>query len=75
MFNIKVIKEDLGDVSIECGGEYAENDLKIRIDKKLTPRQQTARIIHAILENYLPSAPHEKIEELEGLIIDGLDQL
>lgn len=73
--NIKVIKEDLGENALELGGECACAELEILIDPRLSLRQQRSRLIHAIIENFCPSWVHDKVDELEDLIAEGLDQL
>ena len=61
--------------SHRLGGECATFNLLISIDKKLPKREQRALVIHAVLENYNRSMPHDKVDELEELIIEALDQL
>ena len=73
---LTVIKEDMwGICDQEVIEEYAEVNTIIHIDKNLAPRTQRNLTIHAVIETYCPSWPHDKIEELEELIIDGIDQV
>lgn len=55
--------------------EYAIASLEIHIDSSMRYEAKRHLIIHAILENYCRSWPHEKIEELEEFIADALIQL
>jgi O-acetyl-ADP-ribose deacetylase (regulator of RNase III) len=73
--NIEVRKEDLGDYSLDMGGECACANVEIIIDKRLSPRQQRSRVIHAVIENYCRSWSHDKVDELEELIMEALDKL
>ena len=57
------------------GGECAESQLKIFVDDKLPYHEKRNLVIHAVLENYLLSLCHDKIDELETLISDALDDL
>lgn len=59
----------------ETGGEYATLTLEIYVDPSLTNRSANECVVHSIVENYCPSWPHEKYDELGGLILDGLEQL
>lgn len=73
---IKVIKESPSRLSTALtGGEYATSLVKIYVDRNLPAREQRSRVVHAVIENYFPSIPHEKVDELEDLIIDALEQL
>lgn len=74
--NITVIKEDIPlESSLLIGGECAKCDLEITVDKHLPLREQQMLVIHSIIENYCQSWPHDKVNELEDLIREGLDQL
>ena len=73
--NIKVTLEDMNGYSHRLGGECAFANLEISVDKALPIREQRLLIIHAILENYFRSIDHDKIDELEALIGEALDQL
>ena len=57
------------------GGEYAVTTCEIYVDPDLPLRTQRALVIHAVIENFCPSWEHTKIEELEDLIINALDEL
>ena len=72
--DIKVIKEPLKCRDIH-GGAYATCDLVIYVDSALDPHEQRNDAIHEVIENYCPSWPHDKINELEVYISDALDQL
>ncbi len=72
--NIHVVKETLKDHEDLTGG-YACCDLHIGVDCELPLSTQKSVVIHEILENYFPSLSHDKVEELEGLLMDGLEQL
>ncbi len=72
--NIKVIREK-GHPSYLTGGECAEQTVKIYVDKKLPLELQRELVIHAIVENWLPSIPHDKVDELTELLKEGLEQL
>ena len=74
--NITVIKEPLVGLSsqdVVC--EYARLKLEIHIDENISPHLQRNLVIHSVIENYCRSWTHDKVEQLEELIIDGLDQL
>jgi len=73
--NIKVMTTEHPQVNHLCGGEYATCELEVFVSTSLTPEEQREVVIHAILENYLCTTPHEKIEELTDLLIDGLNQI
>ncbi len=73
--NIKVEKIDSEEFTYNTGGGCASCDLNVLIDKGLPLRLQQETVIHEILENFLMSVNHNKIDELTELIIDGLDQL
>lgn len=57
------------------GGEYGILSLEIFVDKSLPLRDQQENVIHSIIENANLLLPHEKVEHLTLLIMDGLDQL
>ena len=59
----------------ETGGECATCSLEITVDESLTPRTQKALVIHAIIENFNRGLPHDKVDLLTDLLIEGLDQL
>lgn len=73
--NVNVVLEDDHDSFVQTGGEYAELTLDIHVDKTLIPERQRELIIHAIVENYCRSWPHDKVEELTEKIMDGLEKL
>ena len=74
--NIGIVKDMfLPEDSIALGGEYATCDLIVHVDSSLPPRSQRLVVIHSILENYLQSWHHDKIDELTALIESGLDEL
>ena len=72
--NIHVAREKLNDHNDMTGG-YACCDLHIGVDADLPLSTQMSVVVHEILENYFPSLSHDKVEELEGLIMGGLEQL
>ncbi len=72
--NIKVIK-DKNQPTHFTGGEFGISKLEVYIDPTLPDRTQRALVIHCVVENYLRSVSHEKIEELCSFIEDALDQL
>jgi hypothetical protein len=74
--NIIVRKDKmLPDDSVLVGGEYAISTLEIYVDSALDKRTQVDRVIHSIIEGYCPNWPHDKVDELNELIIEGLDLL
>ena len=72
--NIHVVREKLGEHKDLTGG-YACCDLHIGVDADLPLNTQMSVVVHEIVENYFPSLSHDKVEELERLIMDGLGQL
>ena len=72
--NIEIILGE-SNHSFETGGEYAIAKLDVYIDKTLPFRIQRGLIIHAIVENYLRSIPHSRVDELTEYLQDGLEQL
>lgn len=73
--NIKVEKIDSEEFTFKTGGGCASCDLSVLVDKELPPRLQQETVIHEILENFLMSVCHDKIDELTNLLVEGLDQL
>ena len=74
--NIKIILEDLISISDqEAVGEYAVGNLEIHIEKGLPPIAQRNMVIHSCIEWFCMSWTHEKVEQLEEFIADGLDKL
>lgn len=73
--NITVNKVNLYPHTHRVGGECATARLDIDIEEALPIREQRLLVIHAILENYFRSIEHDKIDELEALIGEALDQL
>jgi len=71
--NIKVCK-DTGHTHI-TGGEYAIPSLEIHIDRRLSKREKEERIIHAVIEVYFRSIPHDKVDEITADIMEALDQI
>lgn len=71
---IKVIKEPLKYRDVH-GGAYATCEVKITVDSSLDPHEQRNCIIHEVIENVCLSWSHDKVNELEVLISDALDQL
>ena len=71
--NIKVLTE--GHPLHKTGGEYTVSNIEIFIDPSLNIDEQKECVVHSILECYCPSWPHEKYDELGGLILEGLKQL
>ena len=57
------------------GGECATCELEIEVDGSLPIKDQEARVIHAVIENYFPSLTHDKVDELEGFVVEALYQL
>jgi len=57
------------------GGEYGLVSLDIYVDPDLPEETQRLLVIHSIIENYNRSMPHDKVDELCGLIDDALMQL
>ena len=57
------------------GGEYAACVVEIVYDPNLSYKVLRSLIIHAIIEQYLGCLTHDKVEQLEGYIQEGLDQL
>lgn len=72
--NIKVIKR-AASFSHLTGGEETAQYVEISIDKTLYPYEQEGLVIHAIIETYCQSWPHDKIDELVEYIQCGLEQL
>ena len=73
--NIKVIRTNEPGIDHLCGGEYAVCNVTIKVSKRLTHEEQMELVIHAVIENYLRSIPHDKVEELADLITEALGQL
>lgn len=71
--NIKIIKENLHSLTDQMG--YSVNMCEVHVDDTLDERTQSEIVIHEILEAYLPSLSHERIDDLTELIVEGLDQL
>lgn len=57
------------------GGEYATNLVEIFVDEALTLDEQKRLVIHSVIENYCRNWHHENVNELEQLIVYGLEQL
>ena len=72
--DIKVNKED-SKFSHLTGGEYATCDVVIYVDETLPLEEQRELVIHAVLENYFRSIPHDKIDELTSFITEALSML
>jgi hypothetical protein len=73
--NIKVTKVKSEEFVYQTGGGYAETTRKITIDTGLPLRCQVENVVHEIIEPFIPCLSHEKIEELDNLIREGLDEL
>ena len=55
--------------------EHSIANIEIHIDKHLIKRIQENLVIHSVIENYCRNWPHDKVDELEELIREGLDKL
>ena len=73
--NLKIVKDNTPNLTVMTGGGYAVNDVLVHIDSSLDEHTQTEILIHEILDAFLTTLPHEKIDELTDLLTDGLDQL
>jgi len=74
--NIKIILENkASSCPIETGGEYSIPALETHIDKRLSKRDKTLRLFHAIIENVFLFIPHDKVDELTNMFEEGYDQL
>ena len=72
--NIQIVKENMSHSSITDA--YAEHDVTIHVNSKLTPRLQADCVIHEVIESYLsPMVPHDSIDELTNLITSALDDV
>lgn len=72
--NIKVnLTDDIP--THRTGGEYGVLMLEIFIDDRLPLRDQQENVIHSIVENTNLLMPHDGVDYLTMLIMDGLDQL
>ena len=72
--NILVKRED-SVYSHLTGGETAVLNVEISVDTTLPSETQRELVIHAVVECYCRSWPHDKIEELTELIQKALEQL
>ena len=74
--NITIIRESLVNLSSQDAvGEYGVVNAEIHVDDALPKLAQRNLVIHAVIEIYCPSWPHNKVEELEEHIADALDKL
>ena len=73
--NLKLVLDDTPNLTVMTGGGYAVTDVMIHIDKSLDEHTQTEILLHEILDAYLTTIPHDKIDELTGLLTEGLDLL
>ena len=71
--NIKVIGEEDPNFTFVSGGECAVCDLTIYVSNTLDARDKREVIIHAVIENYCRSWPHDKVNQLTEFIQDALD--
>jgi len=72
--NIEVIPVSEIEPRFFSGG-YSTMTAVISIDTSLPMNYQKETIIHEIIEVFTPSLPHEKVAELTGYILDGLNRL
>ena len=73
---VSVLQEDLIGLSPEeTIDEYATCDLKIYVDKSLPYEIKQNLVIHAVIENFCLSWPHDKVEELGALIREALQDI
>lgn len=73
--NLSVIFLDHPQFSVITGGECAVTDVNIELDKNLPYEMLVERVFHAIIEVYCPFLNHDKVEELTGLLMEGLECL
>ena len=73
--NIQIIKDSTPKLYQITGGGYAETESKVHVVANMTLEVQQEIVIHEILEVYLPYLSHNKIDELTGLLVNGLSQL
>lgn len=71
---IKVCQEESIHSHI-TGGGFAECDITIHVDKNLSPEERQEIVIHEVVENWLPSISHSKVDEMTDLLIEALLQL
>jgi len=71
---IKVCQEESIHSHI-TGGGYAECDLTVHVDNKLSKEEKQGIVLHEVLENWLPSIHHNKVDELTDLLVLALSQL
>ena len=71
---IKVLQEESHPSHI-TGGGYAECDLTVHVDSKLSREEQRGIVLHEVIENWLPSISHDKVDELTDLLVLALSQL
>lgn len=62
-------------VSHLTGGGYAATNCQIYVDRALPLSEQREIVLHEILEAYLPCLPHNKVEELTALLVDGMGKV
>ena len=73
---VNVVKEQMYSLcDQEAVEEYTEVNAIIHIDTNMPIRTQRNLAIHAAIEIFCPSWVHEKVEELEELIIDVIDKV
>ena len=70
--NIKVVLDDTPNLAVITGGGYALTEVEIHIDKLLPPEKQLEVLIHEILEVYLLSTPHDKIDKLTSILCHSI---
>ena len=74
--NIKVILEsNVRSCPVETGGEWAIPTLEIHINKRLSKRDKTLRLFHALIENTFACVSHDKVDDITNMFEEGYDQL
>ncbi len=73
---VKIFKENLISLcSQEAIEEYSVNTLEIYLHDGMSAIQQRNLVIHSVIENFCKTWSHDKVEELEDLIVSSLDEL
>ena len=82
MKKIKVIKEDLSQYELECGGGYADpKTRRVFIDSTLSKEKQQLITVHEVLELDLTDhinefvIPHSYLDVIAKDILSSLEQL
>ena len=73
--NISIRHEREHHANVYTGGECAIAELTISVDQNLLYIEQQLLVIHAIVENFNRSMPHDKVEELMNFIETALVKL